>query len=294
LFNLGEGNMDREVIASSFGEVSDTMATQFWKIAPFKPGNRMWLNVVIQGYSFVLGSCIILSCVLNSVEGEDWIRRSVRGNQGPTAKGDTALDECFWFVVTTVHSIGFGEFMARGVASRIIAMTCVTLGYWFPLFLLSIILLSNLPGERLPSLMSVTSRMIGAVWPSYAVFLCITVCIGATMGPYVSDDPYGRNEWPTGVYYFWTVVHRMPYGDIYPDTPYGRSMTIFAAFMGVIYMPYALALVAIRCPTLEQHESLLGSLRKFPELALGRGYVAPAGAMREVVMEEYSPGHSNI
>lgn len=278
----------KDSLRSWCSDYVENFAYNIWKIAPFRAGNRMWLMVVIQAYAACLASCFLLACVLNSVEGEKWIANDLRG-EGVTAKGNTAIDECFWFVFTTVHGIAMGEFNARGVASRLIAMACISIGYWFAIFLMCIVLLCNLPGERIPSFCGVAMRVLCAVWPSYLVFIFITVTVGSMMGPYVSDDPYGDNEWPTGIYWMWTVVHRMPYGDIWPETSFGRTMTVPAAILGMLYMPYAMALVAVRCPTLEQHESLLGHLRKNPDESFGRGYIAPkAAGTHDVVMEEYA------
>lgn len=287
--------MDKEFLASTCAEFTDNFATNIWKIAPFRSGNRQWLWVLVKGYIACLVACCLLACVLNSIEGKQWVEDNLRGNHGVRAYGDTALDECFWFVFTVSHGIAFGEFNTRLWQSRIVAMACVSLGYWFVIFLMSIVLLANLPGERVPSLCGVVSRMMSAVWPSYLILIFVTICIGATLGPYLSKDDYGYNGWPTGVYWTWTVVHRMPFGDIYPNLPYGRTMTVPAGMLGLLYMPYALALVAVRCPTLDQHNSLLGNLLKYPENALGRGYVVPAGAnMREVVMQEYHPEPNGV
>merc|ERR1719215_1632148 len=101
-------------------------------------------------------------------------------------------------------------------------MTCVALGYWLTIFLMSIVMLSNLPGEKVPSLSSVMHRMVSACWPSYLVFLFLTFVGGSMLGPYVSKDPFGH------------------------------KMTVPASFLGLLYMPYALALVAVRCPTMQQ------------------------------------------
>jgi len=140
-------------------------------------------------------------------------------------------------------------------------------------------MLSQLPGERTPTLSRTVERVFCAVWPSYSVFLFLTCSIGATLGPYVSNDPYGRNEAPSGIYFIWQVAHRMPYGDVFPAVSYSRVVTVPAAILGTLYMPYALALVAVRCPTIAQHEALLGHLRSNPEDALGRGYSVPEEAL---------------
>lgn len=258
-------------------DVSEVLATNVWKLFPFRSGNRVWVIILLKAYfcCVLLGFC--LACILNALEGNLWMH-SVKGSWGVEAKGDTALDECFWFVFTTMHGIGFGEFMARGVTGRLIAMFCCAIGYWFTIFMMSIIMLSQLPGEKAPSLYSVTTRMVTALWPSYSVFLSVVLAVGSVVGPFVSKDHEGRNEWPTGMYWAWTTVHRTPYGDVYPDTVFGRSITVPVACMGVLYMPYALACIAVRCPTKEQHRETVGRLRANPEDSLGRGYMQPAQA----------------
>jgi len=270
---------------------SEVLATNVWKLFPFRSGNRVWVIILLKAYfcCVLLGFC--LACILNAVEGKKWLRSTIRGDWGVMARGDTALDECFWFVFTTMHGIGFGEFMARGVAGRLIAMFCCAIGYWFTVFMMSIIMLSQLPGEKAPTLYSVTARMVSALWPSYSVFLALVLAVGAVVGPYVSKDHEGLNEWPTGMYWTWTVVHRTPYGDIFPDTVFGRTITVPMACMGVLYMPYALACIAVRCPNLEQHREIVGHLRGNPEDALGRGYVQPPeaasnGSLQDFVMHD--------
>lgn len=262
----------------------DILLTNVWKVFPFRGGNRVWLLVIMKAYVACLMACFLLACVLNSVEGDKWLKSNYH-DHGVRARGDTALDECIWFVFTSSHGIGFGEFMPRGPTGRIIAMGCVAMGYWFAIFLMCIVMLSQLPGEKTPTLYSVATRMVSSVWPSYAVFCCITIFAGCTVGPYLSRDKDGLNEWPTGVYWTWTVVHRAPYGDIWPNTVYGRYVTVPAAFMSAFYMPYALALIAVRCPTLEQHQALLSNLRSSPEDALGRGYIVPK---EDVSMQDYT------
>jgi len=284
----------KEALSSWFADFGEIMADNIWKIAPFRIGNREWFIVLLKGYFAALGGCLVLACVLNSVEGDKWLR----GTSGirMTAKGNSALDECIWFVFTTVHGIGFGDTNARGFIGRLVAMTCVSLGYWLTIFLMCIIMLANLPGEKVPSLAGVMNRMVYAVWPSYLIFLFLLIVGGSMMGPYLSDDSFGQNEWPTGVYWMWTVMHRMPYGDICPlKGPYGYAMAVTASFLGLLYMPYTLALVAVRCPTMRQHQSLLGNLRIEPQNALGRGYFVPPGgaSAREVVMQEYTPEAMN-
>lgn len=270
---------------------SDVLINQVWKLFPFQAGNRWWIVVLLKAYGCCLAICVLLACVLNAAEGQKWLESNHHGH-GVIAKGNTALDECIWFVFTTMHGIGFGEFMARGVTGRIITMICISLGYWFTIFMMSIIMLSSLPGEKTPSLYRTTMKMVSAVWPSYACFICCTCMAGCIVSQGISKDKDGRNEWPTGIYWVWTVVHRMPFGDMWPDTVLGRHVTVPAAIFGLAYMPYALALLAVRAPNAEQHRRMLDNIRDRPEEALGRGYMVPQGAgagLREFVMQEYVP-----
>jgi hypothetical protein len=210
--------------------------------------------------------------MLNAVEGDRWLH----GNKGNEhIRGDSALDEIAWFVFTTIHCIPFGEFRAAGVAGRLITMFCASLGYLFAIYLMCIIMLSQLPGEKAPTLCSSVYRMMSALWPSYCVFLSVVLAIGSMVGHYLSRDHEGLNEWPSGMYWAWETAHRIPFGDIYPDTAVGRTVTIPLAFMGVLYWPYALGCVAVRCPSLAQHRDMMAKLQSEPEDAMGRGYFQP-------------------
>lgn len=265
------------------------MFHSMWKVCPWRARNRGWLSVLLQGYFGCVFGGFLMACVLNSVEGNRWVTGGVRHvgfNHNPKANGATALDECFWFIFTTMHGIAFGEFMPRGAPGRIIAMITCSIGYWFIIFMCCIAMFSQLPGEKMPTLGRTLSRMISAAWPSYVVFCFIIAIVGANCGPYVNHDNYGKNEWPTGIYWLWQTAHRMPFGDLYPDTVIGRSVTVPMSILGLLYMPYCMALVAVRCPSMAQHEALLGELRKHPEDSLGRGYIVP-----EEIMQPISGGH---
>jgi len=297
--------MDKDGLSSWVADIAESFVDNVWKVFPFRAGNRMWACVLVKAYAACIVLCFVLACILNSMEGKDWLNgsnKSLEDERGEYvySRGNTALDECFWFIVCTIHGIGFGEFNARGTAGRLLGGLCVTLGYWFPIFMCCIVLLSQLPGERNPSLLGALGRLISAVWPSYILLLLVTFIAGYSIGPYISPDAYthhdanGRNYGITGVYFLWQIIHRMPYGDVWPDTPFGRCVTMPAGIIGTLYMPYALALVAVRNPNAAQHETLLGEIRNHPEDAFGRGYIVPKGAeggfgAREVVMQEYAP-----
>merc|ERR1711957_630721 len=125
---------------------------------------------------------------------------------------------------------------------------------------------------------------MGTVWPSYLIFVLIIVLAGSFLGPYVSNAPSGRNDAATGIYWLWCVMHRAPFGDIWPNSVLGRGSAVVAALLGYMYPPYALALIAVRRPTDEEHEQLLEYLNTKPADAMGRGYVTPPSGGPEIQM----------
>merc|ERR1719198_2295200 len=90
-----------------------------------------------------------------------------------------------------------------------------------------------------------------------------------------------------GVQWLWTVVHQAPLGDVWPDTPFGRCVTIPAGIISYLYPPYVLALIAIRRPTPTEHAELLAHMNAYPEEAMGPGYIVPASGPRE--LEKLTP-----
>lgn len=282
---MSRGAGSLESITYFIQDMIDNLAMNIWKVCPWRSRNRQWIYVLLQAYFTCVFAGFLLACVLNSVEGDKWINRSGRHNGGSShynlhAKGATALDECFWFVFTTMHNISFGEFQPFGSAGRIIGLACISIGYWFIIFLCCIVMFSQLPGEKTPSFLSSLWRMISACWPSYCVFCLIIFLTGSQVGEYLSSDHgFSNNDWLTGIYFMWQTAHRAPFGDLYPNTGFSRTLTIPMSMLGGIYMPYCVALTAVRAPTMAQHESLLNELRKHPEDSLGRGYVVPEELM---------------
>lgn len=256
--------------------VIDCVADLAWKLVPFRQGNRIWVVDLYKAYVACLLVGTFLAVTLNLLEGDIWLGKSGHQMKGILkSKGESALDECLWYIFCNMHGVGMNDFMPHSTAGRLIGMMVTAFSYWFPIYMMAIVVLSQLPGEKALGAAGTAERLLLAVWPSYAFLLGATCAVGSLMGPYVSDDPAGVNEWPTGIYWLWTVVHRQPYGDIYPDTPFGRLVTVPAAWAGMMYMPYALATVAVRKPSPEEHEMLLDYLRNRPEDVLGRGYVIP-------------------
>jgi len=246
-----------------------------WKLCPFRVGNRAWAVRLFQGYSLCLLIVVGLAMMLNALEGEDWMKADK--GQRQRATGRSAFDECLWFVFMTLHGIGFGEFMPEDTPGHVIAMLTVTMSYWCMIFMAAIVMLSQLPGAKAPSLFNVVMQIVNIVWPSYLIFVGIIIAIGFVIGPYVSDAPSGYNDAATGIYWYWCVMHRAPYGDIWPNSPFGRAVTVPAAVLSYLYPPYALALIAIRRPTPTEHAQLLAHMNAYPEEAMGPGYFVPPG-----------------
>eukprot|EP00928_Gymnodinium_smaydae_P032012 TRINITY_DN23305_c0_g1_i1.p1 TRINITY_DN23305_c0_g1~~TRINITY_DN23305_c0_g1_i1.p1 ORF type:complete len:264 (+),score=31.40 TRINITY_DN23305_c0_g1_i1:85-876(+) len=254
-----------------------------YKLYPFRSGNRAWVLVLLQAYSLCVVTTVVLGALLNYAEGEDWFE-ATRGMK-IRAYGNSSFDECCWFIFTTLHGIGFGEFMPQHSAGHLIAMATVSLSYWFSILMMAIVMLSQLPGLKSPGFFKVMRQIGSATWPSYAIYLTITFLIGCTVGDNVSKAPVGtgHNDWATGVYWLWCVMHRAPYGDIWPNDPWSRVVAASAAVLSYLYPPFCLALIAVRKPTQEEHDELVEHMNQHPDESWGRGYVVPNG-VREVQM----------
>mmetsp|Transcript_4832 Transcript_4832/g.6856 ORF Transcript_4832/g.6856 Transcript_4832/m.6856 type:complete len:273 (+) Transcript_4832:99-917(+) len=263
------------------------------KLLPFRSGNRIWAVRLCQGYSVAMLIAIIMAALINAHEGELWMTKDK--GQKQKAYGKTAFDECLWFTFTTLHGIQFGEFIPQSVAGDVLTSVVMAVSYWCVIFMAAIVMLSQLPGVKPQGLFSMISGMASIVWPSYAILVGIIFFAGYIVGPYaangLSQDPRCGEKWNCenkfnliGIQWLWSVIHRAPLGDIWPDKPFGRAITVPAAFISYLYPPYVLALIAIRRPTLAEHEQLLASINSYPEEAMGPGYVIPEEEMREVQM----------
>eukprot|EP00931_Biecheleriopsis_adriatica_P012940 TRINITY_DN114214_c0_g1_i1.p1 TRINITY_DN114214_c0_g1~~TRINITY_DN114214_c0_g1_i1.p1 ORF type:complete len:282 (+),score=42.72 TRINITY_DN114214_c0_g1_i1:57-848(+) len=254
-----------------------------FKLWPFNSGNRMWALVVLQAWALCMLVVVLFSFIMNAMEGEKWqdVQRFHGGKQ--RSFGDSALDECFWFVSMSMHGMTFGEFMPISDTGHVLACIIVTVGFWFNILMLSCVLLSQLPGRTVPQLPKVCMQVFSAAWPSYLIYAIITLGIGSQMGDKISKARIGYNDKWTGMYFFWTVAHRAPFGDIWPDHPESRTVTVPMTMMSVLYPCYVLALVAVRRPNSSEHQQLLEYMNEHPEQAMGRGYIVP-NAPREVQM----------
>jgi hypothetical protein len=265
------------------------MDDYLWKLYPFHQGNRVWAVRLFQGYGLSLLVSAIMAVLLNAVEGDRW--KSNDHGQKVKAVGKSSLDECLWFTFTTLHGVGFGEFLPESTPGDWLTSVVVAVSYWCAIFMSAIVMLSQLPGVKPQSLFSMVSQMAYVVWPSYLVFVSLTVCFGFIVGPYIMDGlsadpscngPCEKRFNAVGIQWLWSVMHRAPFGDVWPDTPFGRSVTIPAAVISYLYPPYVLALIAIRRPTPTEHAQLLAHMNAYPEEAMGPGYIVPPSGPRDV------------
>lgn len=271
------------------------METFSEKLFPFTARNTVWAVRLCQGYGLCLIIGVAMAALLNINEGEEWMKGETKGQKvnGNTVKGhgNSAFDECLWFTLTTLHGIGFGEFGTKSVGGDWIISLVVAVSYWCSIFMAAIVMMSQLPGVKPQSLVAMLKQMAGVVWPSYLIIVILTSIFGFLVGPYMEDglspDPACNGSCEEkfnllGVQWLWSVVHRAPFGDVWPDTPFGRVVTVPAGVISYLYPPYVLALIAIRRPTPTEHAELLAHMNAYPEEAMGPGYIVPASGPRDM------------
>jgi len=256
------------------------------KLCPFNSRNFVWAKRLLEGYAFCLFIALLLAGVINILEGEQWME-ATKG-QKIRHGGQYSFDQCLWFTFTVLHGVAFGDFMTKTTAGDYIKGLAISISYWCTILMMAIVMLSQLPGVKPPSLFRMISQIASAVWPSYFILASLTVFFGHVIGPNMGDgisvDPScsgncEKNLNALGIDFLWTVVHRAPFGDVWPDTPFGRAIVVPAAIVGYLYPPYVLALIAIRRPTVKEHASLLEHMQgPHPEEVMGPGYVVPADA----------------
>jgi hypothetical protein len=264
------------------------------KLFPFTSRNLVWAVRLAQGYCLCLFVAVVMAAFLNFNEGEKWMEGQTHGQKvsgGGIRRSGTAFDECLWFTFTTLHGINFGEFAAKSTAGDWILSLVVAVSYWCAIFMAAIVMMSQLPGVKAQSLLDIVKHMASVAWPSYLIVVSLTFIFGYIVGPYAAD---GISQDPTcnggcekkfnliGIQWLWSVVHRAPYTGVWPDTPFGRVVTVPAGILSYLYPPYVLALIAIRRPTPTEHAELLAHMNAYPEQAMGPGYIVPASGPREL------------
>jgi hypothetical protein len=268
------------------------------KLLPFTSSNLIWAMRLAQGYCLCLFTAVVMAALLNFNEGDQWLKGNTKGQKvgGNVLKtgGGTAFDECLWFTFTTLHGINFGEFTTKSSAGDTLISLVVAVSYWCSIFMAAIVMMSQLPGVKARSLLDLLKHMASVAWPSYLIVVSITFIFGYIVGPYaadgISNDPTNGSKSQhdkfniIGIQWLWSVVHRAPYTGMWPDTPFGRTVTVPAGILSYLYPPYVLALIAIRRPTPTEHAELLAHMNAYPDEAMGPGYVVPASGPRELEM----------
>jgi len=75
------------------------------------------------------------------------------------------------------------------------------------------------------------------------------------------DDGEWDYSYGIGVYFVWSVFHKVPYGEIYPVTNAGKCLSSLICILGILYQPYIIPLVSIRRPSQKEHQELVGKLK---------------------------------
>merc|ERR1712048_474279 len=96
-----------------------------------------------------------MAIMINGVEGEQWkhsklIKGSVRNSFDPRHGSYGTFDEVLWFTMTTLHGVGFGEYVTVTTKGDYLAAVMVAVSYWCTIFMAAIIMLSQLPGGDPP------------------------------------------------------------------------------------------------------------------------------------------------
>jgi hypothetical protein len=121
-------------------------------------------------------------------------------------------------------------------------------------------------------------RILKKGFPSFiCIFIILLICSGILVACEADQEhESGWNYWDS-FYFCWSIVHKVPYGELIPQSNFGKFISSIICLIGLAYQPYILALVALRRPTQEEHDSLLHSLRKKPldPSIIGRGYMLP-------------------
>jgi hypothetical protein len=246
------------------------------RLFPFQARNMVWMKVLFKMYA----CCMILNLILAG------ILYGIGGTQGPSrAENEDPnmhFDECMWFVFTTFHSVAFGECLLKSDAARVIGCLISFYGYFFQVLSFAVILLSQLGGARQPTFLSVPVRMCAILWPSFLLFVAIIVALGLGSTPFINPGMGMQASPKDGVYFGWCVAFGNTYGDYYPVNNEGRAISGVLDLISWIYKCYALALLALRRPTREEHETLLGYAVSGKDeveglaAVFGPGYIAPS------------------
>jgi hypothetical protein len=249
------------------------------RLFPFQTRNMLWIKVLLKTYTCFMILNIILAGILYSIGG----------SQAPRPEDpNMRFDECVCFVFTTFHSVAFGDFILNSDGARVIGGFISFYGYFFQMHSFAVILLSQLGGTCKLTILSVSVRMIVILWPSFLLFAAVVIAVGFATTPFLSNRPEGATTLKDGAYFGWCVAFGNTYGEYYPVSNEGRAITGVLDLISWAYKCYAVALLALRKPTLEEHESLLSTVASGNEgvdglaAVFGPGYIAPSAVAPRV------------
>ena len=246
------------------------------RLFPFQNRNRIWIIVLLKMYLFCMFLNLIIAAILYGIGGTHGPNRD-ENDDNP----NMSYDECVWFVFTTFHSVAFGECILLSDGARFIGCFISLYGYFFQELSFCVILLSQLGGVRAPTVLSVPMRMCSMLWPSFLLYVVAVLSLGMGCTPFLNSGN-GSAGIRDGLYFGWCVAFGNPYGDLYPMNIQGRAITGLLDVISYLYRCYIIAIMALRKPTREEHETLLSVVAsgKHEEESLaqlfGPGYIAPS------------------
>merc|ERR1719401_1339251 len=155
------------------------------KLCPFTVRNWVWAKRLFQGYFLCLFMALLLAGAINVLEGEQWME-ATKG-QKIREGGVYSFDQCLWFTFTVLHGVAFGDFVTKTTAGDYLNAAAIAFSYWCTIFMMAIVMMSQLPGVKPKGLFSMLSQIASAVWPSYLVAVTLTFILGFIVGPYMAD-----------------------------------------------------------------------------------------------------------
>ena len=169
---------------------------------PFTRSNVHWAEAVAKVYFVFALTGLVLSAIFFAVEQGEERERALR------------FEDSLWFVWCTFHGTGFGDVHPKGAVGRIVAMMLAFLGYWFVLFAMCAVMLSQLAAEPTPTLRTLPKRIFNLVWPSMLVVGVLIMAVGLVApgleGMCAGQDTEDGCGWDMGAYFAWCVMWRSP------------------------------------------------------------------------------------
>lgn len=268
------------------------------RIYPFKANNRIWTKQHIKAYLFCIAFILLLAIITSFVSGDESLTKHCESAHGKKDPQNVMFNQCYedgkfnqvWLFFCTFHGMTFGDYYPMSSFERTMISLCMFLGYHFLVLTMALVLLSQLTGEKEPTLISTPIRILKAEWPSLILVLVILMILSPIVvsleeGMSSEEDPNHLqfNNFGTGFYLLWCIFHKRPYGEVLPYTDAGKTVCAFVCLLGNLYQPYILALIAQRKPSLSEHLQLVDALRNetFDNSIFGSGYIVPGQEQEE-------------